>query len=684
MDQPMKRVTTLGSPATDAAVSARTPVSSAAAIPATVSARVAADAFSAVFESSGEALMILDSAGIIHRVNARAQELLRLNQTAVGTAHLAKLLSSSPSDQISVMLAKEAAEVPKKAHSVDATLASGYPVRMTLRAVLPGINHLLLCVEEGSVVQRAESKWRHAEAELRTVLDSVQAGAVLLDPSGGVRFFSVRFGELFGLDACELGRVKSFDQLHEVVAPRFRDPAVFSAPWRSFLLGAPGPSHDELEIARPVRRVLERYARPVLDSGGRSVGWLELCSDVTSQRQLQSKMLQTEKMAALGHLVSGIAHELNNPLTAIMGYAQLLLGQDLTPQQISEAKRIGHEAERARRIVKNLLYFARENKSEHINVDLNEIVERTLALRSYELRVENIHVDCDLAPGLPHTMADPHQLQQVVLNLLVNAEQALVDDRGHGRIWIRTRHFVEGVGAHARDYIVLEIADDGPGVPSGIASRIFEPFVTSKPPGAGTGLGLSIVYGIVHQHGGEVRFENQLGAGARFVIELPVVPVVPAKDKVPVALALGAIRTAAASRILIVEDEPSVAQLIVDVLREQGHRPEAILDSQEALTQLSRKTYDLVICDLRMPRLDGRAFYEALIQVGSPLSRRIIFVTGDILAPRTLEFLQQYGLPYVAKPFLVEELKLAVNHALDSSNHEPSEPQLLASSRGRR
>jgi two-component system, NtrC family, sensor kinase len=287
-------------------------------------------------------------------------------------------------------------------------------------------------------------------------------------------------------------------------------------------------------------------------------------------------------------------------------------------------------------------------------------VERTLALRSYELRVENILVECELASDLPETMADPYQLQQVVLNLLTNAEQALLQERGQGKVRIKTR-VADG------HRIAVEISDDGPGVPWGIASRIFDPFFTTKPPGVGTGLGLSIVYGIVKRHGGEVTFENQSGGGARFVVELPVVEI-PVSEREPAALEFASdAQPVRSGRILVVEDEPSVAQLIVDVLREEGHQVEAVLESQEGLARLSRAHYDLVVCDLRMPRLDGRAFHEALIRAGSPVQDRILFVTGDTLAPRTMQFLEKSKLPYLAKPFLVEELKLAVNRRLQRS-----------------
>ena len=619
------------------------------------------EAFAAVFESSGEALVIINQDGIIQRTNPRARELLRIKEPGRRNPGLDDFLASPASDLLSSLWAPR--QRPSRPPSLETSLTSGFPVRVTLRWILPGTQHLLLCIEDGSVVQRAEAKSRLFEAELRSLLDSMHPGVLLLDPLGNVRFSNIRFGELFGLGAHELDDAATIDALEKLLAQRFHAPGDFAAPWRAFESGLAEPRHDELELLRPAPRVFERFSRPVLDAESRSVGWLELYTDVTGERQIQSKMLQTEKMAALGQLVSGIAHELNNPLTAIMGYTQLMLGHGLDAGPFSEATKVYQEAERARRIVKNLLYFARETTPERTRVDLNEIVERTLALRSYELKIENIVVACELAPGLPQTIADPYQLQQVVLNLLINAEQALLEGRGNGRVFIRTSHVIEGVGNRSADRIILEVSDDGPGVPPEIASRIFDPFFTTKQPGLGTGLGLSIVYGIVHQHHGEVAFENQPGGGARFVVEIPVVAA-PTTPRAP--LLLEPVRTGVApvGRILVVEDEPTVAQLVVDVLREEGHQAEAVLDSQDGLARVSRGHYDLVICDLRMPRLDGPAFYEALVRTGSPVRGHVIFITGDTLSPRTLEFLDHYKLPYLAKPFLVEEIKLAVNRAL--------------------
>ena len=633
--------------------------------------------FAAVFDSSAEALVVVDSAGSLLRANRPACELLRLKPANMSQSALGDFVAGPLDEKFQrFTLADNPTE---QAQSIETMLATGFPIRITLRSVLPGSGDLLLCLEEGSIVQRAETKWRQVEAELRSVLDSVAAGVLLLDISGRIRFSSARFGQFFGMDGRTLAKISEFKDLEERLAGCLRDPDAFSAPWKSFVEGGGVPGHDELEMTRPARRLLERFSRPVLDAERRPVGWLELFSDVTSERQIQSKLVQTEKMAALGQLVSGIAHELNNPLTAIMGYAQLLLGHGLNPSQLSEARNVYHEAERARRIVKNLLYFARENRSERTRTDVNEVIERTLALRSYELRVENIAVHCDLARDLPKTMADPYQLQQVVLNLVVNAEQSLLEGRGQGHVWIRTSHSLRGGVPRGAGRIFLEISDDGPGVAPEIASRIFDPFFTTKPSGVGTGLGLSIVYGIVQQHGGEVTFESEPGVGAKFLVEFPVIAVPPEEEAAHSAPAVVQPRTGVTGRILVVEDEPTVAQLIVDVLREEGHQVEAVLDSEAGLTRISRSEYDLVVCDVRMPRLDGPAFYDALVRTGSATQRRILFVTGDTMASRTLDFLEPNRLPYLAKPFLVEELKHAVNRMLDHSSKNAAGPGPVSS-----
>lgn len=613
--------------------------------------------FDALFETSGEALVVINRRGIFKRANRRAEQLLVSRNPGGSSTRLDSLFHTLAPAARLLRTGENGAE--ESAH-LEAELKTGGSLRFSLRSILPGGADLLLVLEEFAGADRAEDKWRQAQSELQALVESVDAGTLLLGLAGEVRSMNARFLELFSLAPQATRELANWDDLAARLAGRFQNAEAFSAPWKSFPAGDPTAVHSELEIFQPVRRVLKRYTRVVLDSSGRPAGWLELFTDVTGERQIQFKMIQTEKMAALGQLVSGIAHELNNPLTGIMGYAQLLLGQNLPPAQRAEAAKVCEEAERARRIVKNLLCFARENKPEHTRVQINEIVERTLALRSYELKVENIVVERDLDPDLPETMADPHQLQQVVLNLLVNAEQALLESRGKGRILLRTRQA-------AAERVALEVADDGPGIAAEIIHRVFDPFFTTKTPGFGTGLGLSIVYGIVQQHGGEVTAENLTGGGTRFTVELPVSRVPASVSVTPLDQASGPRPQVSSGRILVVEDEPTVAQLIADVLEEEGHTVEVTLDSGEGLTLLSRRRFDLVICDLRMPRLDGPAFYDALVHAGSPLQRSILFVTGDTLAARTQEFLDGRRLPYLAKPFLVEELKLAVNRILEAN-----------------
>jgi len=635
-----------------------------------------------ILEDSGECLIIIDGTGKILEASRAAAMLLLALWGPMGGTLLEELFSPVAREAVTewrdrlhspatAPLRKK--EVPPPAF--EAELERGGIIRMHLRCEIAGMGgngpRWLIQVEDLGAHQRLHESEERLEAEMAALLDSIESGVLLLDTDGRILKASDRLAAIFGIESRRLLELGTIDALIDSLAYHFLRPAETAARWREHVRQGDEASWDEFELVRPSRKIVERFIRPLHKPDGTRLGWLEVYRDITGQRLIQSKLLQTEKMAALGQLVSGIAHELNNPLTSIQGYAQLLLGRRSASDRAGDALRISQEAERAGRIVKNLLLFSRETKSERRAVHLNDVIERTLSLRAYELKLENIEVELALDPGLPQTLADAAQLQQVVLNLIVNAEQAIVAGREeetcNGRILIRTRRL-------AGDRLAMEVSDDGPGISPEIVARIFDPFFTTKPPGVGTGLGLSIVYGIVQEHGGEVSVDSLQGCGATLTVELPALSASGfdfAGEETAIERRTAAVaplqaleRTAAREHILIVEDEPTVAELIADVMAEEGHRVDTLLDSREALGRLEERKYSLVICDLKMPYVDGPGLYRALVRRDNPMQHRVLFVTGDTMGPRTLEFLKSSGLPYLAKPFRVEELKEAVRQAI--------------------
>jgi two-component system NtrC family sensor kinase len=368
-------------------------------------------------------------------------------------------------------------------------------------------------------------------------------------------------------------------------------------------------------------------------------------------RRTQEQLLHSEKMAAVGQLISGVAHELNNPLTAILGYSQLLLSSGQMPAQGMEySDKLYKQAQRTHRIVQNLLSFARQHKPERVAVQLNQILEDTLALRDYDLRLSNIRVHYDLAADLPMTAADPHQLQQVFLNLVNNAVDAILEHSGEGDLWVSTR---------AKDErLIVEFKDSGPGVKD--ASRVFDPFYTTKPVGKGTGLGLSICYGIISEHGGSISVSNAQPSGACFTIELPYQRVAAADDAIPAGSAV-AVR---GGRILLIDDDVSVLEAVEAILRDGNHAVRTAASFPEAQRLLGEQEFDAVVADAEVRAGAGAESLQDWLIANRPvLAGRLVSMSASAM-PAAAENHPGNGLLVLQKPFKAADLLNAVEIVL--------------------
>ncbi|HKN59692.1 MAG TPA: ATP-binding protein [Candidatus Acidoferrales bacterium] len=375
-------------------------------------------------------------------------------------------------------------------------------------------------------------------------------------------------------------------------------------------------------------------------------------------RRTQEQLLQSEKMAAVGQLISGVAHELNNPLTAILGYSQLLKSEESANARSSDyLEKLYKQAQRTHHIVQNLLSFARQHKPERAPIQINQILEDTLSLREYDMKLHSIRIHRELDPNLPAIGGDSNQLQQVFLNILNNAVDAVAEKHGKGEIWLRTL-LVE-------DKLVIEFADNGPGVQN--PHRVFDPFYTTKAVGKGTGLGLSICYGIVKEHGGEIQVRNAEEGGAVFSITLPLAPFAPEPKPEKSSRSR---RAAASGKVLLVDDDDAVLQLEQEILVARGISVITAKSPGEAINILKRDTIDATVIDIRTPGEVSVADLCAWIERNRPeLARRIIFTVWNAPDPELSEALGQSGCPVVRKPFEIEAFWKQVQSVLAAEVH---------------
>lgn len=375
-----------------------------------------------------------------------------------------------------------------------------------------------------------------------------------------------------------------------------------------------------------------------------------------TQEKLHEQLAFSKRLSLIGEFVAGVAHELNNPLAAIVGFSELL---KMSPPDENRARHydiIFKSALRCKKVVQSLLSFARREKPKREAVCLNRMVESVLELIGYSLRTSKIQLTTHLEPGLPPVLADSNQIQQVLLNILANAQQAL-EGREGGRIKITTEL--------RKPNVRVTIEDNGPGIPPENMSRLFDPFFTTKEVGRGTGLGLSLCYGFIKEHGGSIMPVSQLGKGATFIVDLPaseasaglVDSATPHSMKSDPARGKG-------KRVLVIDDEQAILKLIDEVLSPQGYEVKVAADGESALTELKANVFDLAVCDWKMPGMGGRQIYEHLRASNPEMCRRMIFISGDVVNAEMREFLEIEKRPCLAKPFTIPEFHTAVEDLL--------------------
>ena len=506
---------------------------------------------------------------------------------------------------------------------------------------------------------RMEEALRQSEEKYRTVMENIEEAYFEVDLAGNYTFFNDALCRQLGYSREELMGMN-----YGVYTPPERQKKAFETYNRIYRTGEPAEIFDAIQIRKDGKQIfVESSAAPIRNQKGEIVGFRGVTRDITERkqaeeekRQLEQKAQLASRLASVGELASGVAHEINNPLTGVIGYAHLLLARkDIPKDMIRDVEIINEGAQRVASIVKKLLAFARQTRPEQRYVNINELIHNTLDLQAYALASNNIKVSLQLARDIPMTIADPGQLQQVFLNLIMNAETAMKLARGRGKLSIKTEH--------SDNTIRISFKDTGPGIAKETMESIFDPFFTTREVGQGTGLGLSVCHGIVAEHKGRIWVESDLGKGATFIVELPIVT----EDKqleMPEPVIIEEPKKVAKAKILVVDDEPVIRQLISQVLGEEGHEVETIDNAADALKMVNSKRYRLILLDIKMPGMSGVELYKKFQKIAPSITKRVVFITGDVMGKRTMAFLDKTKAPCLMKPFDAKQLKTDIKRIL--------------------
>ena len=608
-----------------------------------------------VGEAAGDPLQVAAAEGTLSALRGRTipGDDKGLVARSTGREHLELVRNSGPepTEVINGVQAGAAAAVPLRSHgAVIGTLLitdprEGVFVPDDVRLLSTLATHAAVVIANArffEMVRRAKEQWE-------TAFDALSEGIAVVDDEGRVRRANRALAGLLGVAL----------------------PSVVGSSLGEALLGKSHALADLLSAARrgerpaPLVARSDRLRRALRVNAARIPGatteqsTVVLIEDVTEQQALETQLVQSEKLAAVGQLVSGVAHELNNPLTSIAGLSEFLLEQkELGKKDRGHLQVIQEQAERAGRIVRNLLTFARKGSGEQLPVDLNDVIRRTLSLTSYDMKLNDITVTRELSGALPEVMGDRHGLQQVVLNLITNAAQAVAENPRERAREITVSTWFDG-------QVHLRVADTGPGIPEQVLQSVFTPFFTTKEPGKGTGLGLSITYSIVESHGGHITIEpaGTTGAGrsgAAFRVDLPPAPAEALRAaKTPIPAEPANAPPFVKRTILHVDGDPAVQRTIKALFARDGHLVEVAGDPQHALDLAQRGGFDLVIADARAmaPGKRGTLLAEELLTRIPTLRERMIVATGDV-RPTTEETLARLGVRYVRKPFNLRDLRV--------------------------
>ena len=502
-------------------------------------------------------------------------------------------------------------------------------------------------IKNSMLYQKLEGRAKeleHAGDRLRVLFDHSQDLILLLGPDGRVR-------EVNGTVERLSGRLRS-TILSEHVDRIFQGlPALGILQERSRNPESCLPYPAALVSTEGTGRELVVTAAPLSEPPG---SLILIGRDVTERNQATALLQQSDKLSSIGEIVAEVAHELNNPLSGVLGFSQLLAQKDADGRFRRDIERIVDCAGRCQKIVQNLLSFARPRNPEKKPVGLNGILEKTLDLLEPTLHADGIEVVTDLTPNLPFVLADFHQVQQVLTNLINNAQQAMSADRSGGRLVLRTLVRDDG-------RVSVDVGDNGPGIPAEVLPKIFDPFFSTKKQGRGTGLGLSVSFGIVRDHGGEIAVESRVGRGTTFSVRFPayVAQEDPAEKELTDSPEIGG-----GKEILVVDDEEMIVELYLQLLQALGHTIDTASTGLEALRKIEARNYDLVITDIKMPKMNGIQLYEKTVEVKPEMKRRFIFITGDMNSLTSQQFSTVTDNPCLLKPVNIETIETTIREVL--------------------